>query len=118
MKWKLSLLCALVLGLGSLPPLAKAQDQGARKSMLEEWNQPFKPFRIIGNIYYVGTSNLACYLIATPGGHILIDTGLQESGPIVRANIEARINVVLPFGCRCVFHRSKVLCGLSKIIHE
>ncbi|HMZ16571.1 MAG TPA: subclass B3 metallo-beta-lactamase [Blastocatellia bacterium] len=57
--------------------------------MLEEWNQPFKPFRIIGNIYYVGTSNLACYLITSPGGHILLDTGLEESGPIVRANIEA-----------------------------
>ncbi|MDQ3010401.1 MAG: subclass B3 metallo-beta-lactamase, partial [Acidobacteriota bacterium] len=53
------------------------------------WNQPFKPFRIIGNIHYVGTNNLACYLITSPGGHILIDTGMQESAPIVQANIEA-----------------------------
>lgn len=56
---------------------------------IEAWNQPFKPFRIIGNIHYVGTSNLACYLITTPQGHILLDTALQESAPIVRANIEA-----------------------------
>ncbi|MBI1762353.1 MAG: subclass B3 metallo-beta-lactamase [Acidobacteria bacterium] len=56
---------------------------------IEAWNKPFKPFRIIGNIHYVGTSQLACYLLTTPQGHILIDTALQESAPIVRANIEA-----------------------------
>ena len=55
----------------------------------EESNQPFKPFQIIGNIYYVGTNDLACYLIKTPVGHILLDTGLEESPPIVRANIMA-----------------------------
>ena len=55
----------------------------------EESNQPFKPFRIIGNIYYVGTNDLACYLIKTSAGHILLDTGLEESPPIVRANIAA-----------------------------
>ena len=59
------------------------------KSMLKEWNQPFKPFQIIGNIYYVGTSSLACYIIKTNRGLILLDTALQESSPIVRANIEA-----------------------------
>jgi metallo-beta-lactamase class B len=53
----------------------------------DEWNQPFKPFRIIANIYYVGTNDLACYLIVTPKGNILLDTGLQDSGPIIRANI-------------------------------
>ena len=55
----------------------------------EESNQPFKPFRIISNIHYVGTNDLACYLITTPAGHILIDTGFEESAPIVRANIQA-----------------------------
>ncbi len=89
MKWKHFLLCVVVLGLCCLPPLAKAQNQSTQKFAYESWNQPFKPFRIIGNIYYVGTNNLACYLITTPGGHILIDTAMQESSPIVRANIEA-----------------------------
>lgn len=56
-------------------------------SLTESWNLPFKPFRIIGNIHYVGTNNLACFLITTPAGHILIDTALQESAPILRANI-------------------------------
>jgi metallo-beta-lactamase class B len=89
MKWNKILFCAAVLSLSLLPSLALAQTSSDQKSQLEAWNQPFKPFRIIGNIYYVGTNNLACYLITSPGGHILIDTGMEESGPIVRANIEA-----------------------------
>ncbi len=59
------------------------------ESMIKEWNQPFKPFKIIGNIYYVGTSSLGCYIIKTNAGLILLDTALQESSPIVRANIES-----------------------------
>lgn len=84
------LLCG-VLMLGSVFGALGAQTQqpAQEKSLVESWNQPFKPFRIIGNIYYVGTNNLACYLITTPGGHILLDTGLEESAPIVRANIAA-----------------------------
>jgi len=47
----------------------------------------FKPFRIISNIYYVGTSDVTSYLIVTPNGHILLDTGYEESAPIIKANI-------------------------------
>jgi metallo-beta-lactamase class B len=83
MTWTKTLLCAAVLCLAFVTLEAKTGPQ----SGVESWNQPFKPFRIIGNIYYVGTNNLACYLITTPEGHILIDTALQESAPIVRANI-------------------------------
>ena len=39
------------------------------------YSQTVEPFRIVGNIYYVGAQNIASYLIATPQGHILIDTG-------------------------------------------
>ena len=60
-----------------------------QQSLVESWNRPFKPFRIIGNIYYVGTNNLACYLITTPDGHILIDTAFEESAPILLSNIAA-----------------------------
>lgn len=42
------------------------------------YSQPVDPFRIVGNIYYVGAANIASYLIATPSGHILIDTGTTE----------------------------------------
>lgn len=53
-----------------------------------EWSQPFPPFRIVGNLYYVGTYDLACYLIVTPQGNILINTGLADSAPMIRASIE------------------------------
>ncbi|MEP7339148.1 MAG: subclass B3 metallo-beta-lactamase [Acidobacteriota bacterium] len=89
MKWNKVIFCSAILGLCLISFPAQTQNLSDRKSLLEAWNQPFKPFRIIGNIYYVGTNNLACYLITTPGGHILIDTGMEESGPLVRANIEA-----------------------------
>ncbi len=89
MKRKIILFCAAVLSLSFASSPAQTQNPQDQKSLLEAWNQPFKPFRIIGNIYYVGTNNLACYLITTPAGHILIDTAMQESAPIILANITA-----------------------------
>jgi metallo-beta-lactamase class B len=51
------------------------------------WSTPTEPFRIIDNVYYVGTEGLASYLIATPQGHILIDGALRESVPLIEANV-------------------------------
>jgi metallo-beta-lactamase class B len=51
------------------------------------WNQPVEPFKIAGNIYYVGASDVTSYLIITPKGHILIDSGFIETVPLIRANI-------------------------------
>jgi metallo-beta-lactamase class B len=51
------------------------------------WNQPVEPFRIVGNIYYVGASDIASYLIVTPKGHILLDGGFAETAPMIRDNI-------------------------------
>ena len=51
------------------------------------WNTPTEPFTIIGNIHYVGTNGLASYLITTPEGHVLIDTGLAEANPQIKGNI-------------------------------
>ena len=55
----------------------------------ENWLQDYEPFRIAGNLYYVGTYDLACYLITTPQGHILINTGLAESETMIRSHVEA-----------------------------
>lgn len=55
----------------------------------EAWTRDYEPFRICGNLYYVGTYDLACYLITTPRGHILINTGLAESVPMIRAHVKA-----------------------------
>jgi metallo-beta-lactamase class B len=53
----------------------------------ETWTRPVAPFRVIDNIYYVGTEDLASYLIATPNGHILIDTGLEQNAQVVLEGI-------------------------------
>ena len=51
------------------------------------WNQPVEPFRIIGNLYYVGATDITSYLIATPKGHIVLDGGFAETAPMILANI-------------------------------
>jgi len=55
----------------------------------ESWIKDEEPFRIVGNLYYVGTYDLACYLITTPQGNILINTGMPESVQMIRTHIEA-----------------------------
>ena len=50
-------------------------------------NQPVEPFRIIGNVYYVGASSVTAFLIVTPDGHILIDGGFPETVPLIRKSI-------------------------------
>jgi metallo-beta-lactamase class B len=52
-----------------------------------DWTKPFPPFRMIGNIYWVGTYDLSTYLITTPEGHILINTGLSPTVTQIAANI-------------------------------
>jgi metallo-beta-lactamase class B len=52
------------------------------------YSQPVEPFRIVGNIYYVGALNIAAYLIATPQGHILIDTGMTEMHDAITGGVE------------------------------
>ncbi len=51
------------------------------------WNQPIEPFRIVGNLYYVGASDIASYLITTPQGHILLEGGFAETAPLIRASV-------------------------------
>lgn len=54
-----------------------------------EWNVPRAPVRLYGSTYYVGTGGLGSVLITSPEGHILIDGALQESAPLIAANVEA-----------------------------
>lgn len=67
--------------LGSAPTRAPAQANRA-------WTEPFPPFRIAGNLYYVGSKGLASYLVATPQGHILINADLEANVPLLRASVE------------------------------
>ena len=52
------------------------------------YSEPVEPFRIVGNIYYVGAANIASYLIATPQGHILIDSGTTEMHDAIISGVE------------------------------
>lgn len=53
-----------------------------------DWTEPFPPFRIAGNLYYVGSKGLANYLITTPQGNILINSDLEANVPLIKASIE------------------------------
>ncbi len=77
------LICALVLFTFLLwTPQISATDDPT-------WTQPFPPFRIAGNLYYVGSADLASYLIATPKGLILINSNLTSSPTLIRKSVEA-----------------------------
>lgn len=54
-----------------------------------DWTKPFPAHRVIGNVYYVGTYDLACFLITTPQGNILINTGVGGSAPMIKTSIES-----------------------------
>jgi len=53
-----------------------------------DWTTPIAPFRIAGSLYYVGSRDLASYLIVTPQGDILINSSLESSVPLIRGSIE------------------------------
>ena len=54
-----------------------------------DWTDPFPAFRIAGNLYYVGSKGLASYLIATPEGHILINSNFEANVPMIRTSMES-----------------------------
>lgn len=65
--------------------------QGAgqiRNDFERNMNKPIEPFKIVDNIYYVGASDVAVYLITTEKGHIILDAGFAETVPMVEANVK------------------------------
>jgi metallo-beta-lactamase class B len=67
--------------LGVAPVLAQANGH-------EAFNKPFPPFKVIGNVYYVGTDDLGSFLIPTPDGNILINSDFEDTVPQIRASVE------------------------------
>ena len=53
-----------------------------------DWHGQFPAFKIAGNLYYVGTADLAVYLINTPEGNVLINSDFEEDVPLIRKSIE------------------------------
>jgi metallo-beta-lactamase class B len=70
-------------------PFAAMHAQAIECAQCAEWNVLQRPFRLHGNAYWVGTHGLGAILITSPQGHILIDGGLTQSAPLIRANIES-----------------------------
>jgi metallo-beta-lactamase class B len=54
----------------------------------DSWSEPFPAHRVIGNVYYVGSKGLAAYLVATPEGHILINSNLESSPALIQQSVE------------------------------
>jgi len=52
------------------------------------WSEAFPPHRVVGNVYFVGTRGLASYLVTTPQGHILINSNLDNTVPMIKAGVE------------------------------
>jgi metallo-beta-lactamase class B len=89
-KLQETLIITLIAGALLAPFVSHAQNKAWKPPFVQaEWSKDYRPFRIAGNLYYVGTYDLACYLIATPNGHILINTGLEGSVPLIRKHVQS-----------------------------
>jgi metallo-beta-lactamase class B len=88
MKSKLLLATALAVLAASMNAQAAAPQRVHPAITNKEWETPFPGFKIVGNMYYVGTYDLGCYLIDTGAGLILINSGAPGSYPLIKANIE------------------------------
>jgi metallo-beta-lactamase class B len=75
-------LLIVVVTVASWPVAQKAADQRTL------WNQPFEPFRIVGNVYFVGVADLSSFLIVTQEGLFLLDGGLHETPPFIVRSVK------------------------------
>lgn len=71
-----------------LPLLALTFSSVVASGQPAGWLDPFPPHKIADNFYYVGTKELATFLIVTPQGNILMNSNYEASVPIIKANVE------------------------------
>ncbi len=69
-------------------PLPAAPSSAWVKRLFDGWRAPVPPRHLVGNIYYVGAIGVSSYLITTSDGHILIDTGFEDTVPIIQHSVE------------------------------
>lgn len=81
---RLAALMLPLLLIGAAP--FQATDWTAQRA---EWNRPLAPFRVVGNVYYVGTAGISAFLVTGAKGHVLIDGAMPESVPQIVANIRS-----------------------------
>jgi metallo-beta-lactamase class B len=70
---------------GCLLPVRALRGQYA--PAVPDWNRPVEPFRVLGNLYYVGASDVSAFLLTTSDGNILLDSGFRETVPLIEANL-------------------------------
>src|SRR4051812_33876920 len=80
--WLVAALLALVAHAqtAALPPPLTVV---AVRKLFDSWKAPVPPRHLVGNIYYVGAIGVSSYLITTPEGHILLDTGFDDTVPLI-----------------------------------
>jgi metallo-beta-lactamase class B len=86
-RWPGGFFSAVLFALLTVTYLGCAQWAGVPGNM-QQANRDFEPYQVIGNIYYVGSNDIALFLITTPQGHLLLDTGFEATVPRLRENIE------------------------------
>ena len=69
-----------IIALAFFPLAAFSQPPG--------WNNPYPPYRIMDNVYFVGTEMLASFLIVTPQGDILMNSNYESSVPVIQASVK------------------------------
>ncbi len=70
---------------GCLLPIRALRGQYA--PVVPDWNRPVEPFRVLGNLYYVGASDVSAFLLTTSDGNILLDSGFRETVPLIESNL-------------------------------
>jgi metallo-beta-lactamase class B len=75
-------LCLLTFILSTPQVCAQINDEESRK-----WNAPVKPYKVVGNVYYVGATEVSSFLIVTSQGLILLDSGFLETVPLIKQNV-------------------------------
>jgi len=127
---KAALVC-LLASLTFADPTSGSSIPGRRDQYTKafgDWNQPIKPVRIIGNIYYVGASEVSSFLITTAQGHILLDSGFAETVPLIvqgvnqlgfkMADIEVIINSHAHYDHAAGLAELKTLTGAQLALSE
>jgi len=83
-------LVASVMALAAQPAAAPQPDDGTPKPAevcTHPWKYSAEPFRIAGNLYYVGNKNVSSHLIDTGKGLILLDTAFPQTGYLLLESI-------------------------------
>ena len=80
----------LILGIAlSMIVVLIVSADDASPPVQNDWMEPFPAFRIAGNLHYVGSRGLASYLVTTSEGHILINSNLEASVPMIQKSVES-----------------------------